>query len=315
MLTHPVKEIIPREMENPEVAKTIAQFSSAIEETVNFGSHILKWSSDSATGGDEIAPLILSLRHVLELLDAISILVKASCIYPCELLLRGVLESYFGLEYLFREDRERRAMAFMVCHVHHILETHESHDPTTQTGKKIHKALESDRAMPGVKIREIPELKVETAQLEAVLKKPRYIEAQAEYLRLRSKTKSTPKWYSFYGGPTSVEQLANGLGLSGMYQIFYRSWSGPVHGTDIIRGKILKDDKGGTAIVQIRSVRNAQLVTSLTLSLALKVYHLFFKHMIPERANEYAHWYRGIQDFYLKLSGKPLIQVASTLCV
>src|SRR5882757_387006 len=113
----PVDEIIPRES---DVQDTLNKFAQGIDDAVNFGSHILNWDTQANNkGGDHNLAIALQFRHFLELIDANSILVRNSSIDPGKLILRGMLETYFGLEYMLEKDPIDRAMAFLVCHAHH----------------------------------------------------------------------------------------------------------------------------------------------------------------------------------------------------
>jgi hypothetical protein len=95
-LEMPTTPAVKYASDNQELLKTLGRFADLIQETVNFGTHVLEWELGSAPGGDETAPITLSLRHILELLDSVSINIRNACVDPCKLLLRGALESFFG---------------------------------------------------------------------------------------------------------------------------------------------------------------------------------------------------------------------------
>jgi hypothetical protein len=44
-----------------------------------------------------------------------------------------------------------------------------------------------------------------------------------------------PAWYSLYGGPSSLAELAEHLGHLDEYDVLYREWSGPIHASDLGR--------------------------------------------------------------------------------
>jgi hypothetical protein len=95
MPTKPNGDFIPRNIDDPAIQEILNQYSSSLEELVNFASHVAKWCAERIHGGEELAPLYLSFRHIFELIDAISVLVKYSCIDPCKILLRSVFEQYY----------------------------------------------------------------------------------------------------------------------------------------------------------------------------------------------------------------------------
>jgi hypothetical protein len=110
-MTEPIRDILPRNEHQPELDELLLQFSNGIDEVVNFGTHILKWEVNEATGRDENIPVAMMLRHTLELTDSLSILGRHSSIDPCKPILRSILETLFGLEYILENDTRNRALA------------------------------------------------------------------------------------------------------------------------------------------------------------------------------------------------------------
>jgi hypothetical protein len=305
MPVEPIPEILTRTIENPDVAGVLERFSRGIDETVNFGTHVMKWCAEAAVGGEEQAPLLLSLRHGLELLDSISILIRQSSVEPCGVLLRALLEVLFGTQYILQADIKRRAMSFMVCYVHERLKWFARLDPTTDQGKQLRAQVKKDRLAGKMEIPAPPELQRWIANGGGLLQCPAYLEAEKEYQRLRSAGHSNPNWYSLFKGPKSIEQLAERVHLQAMYAILYRVLSGPAHGTEIIQGKLSKG-----SIVQIRLPTEAQTTTKNALSVALELYRSFIKYYVPEREHDFKDWYgREIRTGYTALSGQQIIHV------
>ena len=74
MSIEPIPEILPEIEEG--AAEVLDGLSAGIKQTVNYGTHVMKWCVDiTAKGaGEEVIPLLLLFRNSLELLDSISIL-------------------------------------------------------------------------------------------------------------------------------------------------------------------------------------------------------------------------------------------------
>ncbi|MHA6246507.1 DUF5677 domain-containing protein [Pontibacter sp. CAU 1760] len=303
-MTQPIQEIIPRELANDGVRALLYEFSKGIEETVNFGSHILKWDLDTAKGGDEQIPIILSLRHFLELIDSISILVKSFSVDPCKLILRGALETYFGIEYMLEQNTNDRCMAFMVWHTHKNLKSYKSLDSRNEQVKQLQQKLNSDKAINGFKIPENLKLNYAIQNLESLLKKPSYLNANKEYERLKSKGEKNPAWYRLFDGPKNIQELAERLNLSGLYEILYRYWSGPTHGTDILQGKLVGAIDNRAEIIQLRYPKDAQAVTSYAMTLSLKLFILFVDKRHSHKKQDYTNWYHTVKDLYQRVASK-----------
>jgi hypothetical protein len=308
MPTTPALKYAP---DNPELLKTVGRFADLIQETVNFGTHILEWGLGSASGGDETAPIALSVRHILELLDSVSINIRNSSVDPCKLLLRGALESLFGVVYILEADTTRRSMAFMATYANQRLKTYRKFDLTSEQGKEYRSLLKKDR-LAGDMIISIPPTLVKTAvaNLESLLKKPEYKEANAEYHKQKKAGSGNPYWYSLYDGPKNIEKLADHLKLSAMYHILYRQWSSASHGTDIIQGKISARSEGQAAVLQFRLPTDAQVLTSIAVTLGLELFQTVIKHYVPDRMDDYRAWYtKEIRAVYLRITQGKIIQI------
>jgi len=312
MPTEPIVEFVFRP-NHPELEPVLKEFSAKIKETVYFGSHVFKWAMEKKTGGDENIPLSLSFRHILELIDSISCLVKESYIDPCKIILRAILESVLGIEYILEGETQKRSMDFMVWYVHQRLKSYKQLDPSTNLAKEFEKSIESDKWVGKMKIPEFPQLKKAIANLEKLLQKPEYAESEAEYTRLRKLERTKGKirnWYSFHNGPKNLKELADYVGLSGIYVFLYRTWSGYVHGTDIIAGRISRRQNGRAEIWAIRSPKDAEWVTFFTLTFAIITIFKYVDHFNPEKKNEVALWYvNEIRDFYHEVSRRQIIEV------
>ncbi|MDQ2720623.1 MAG: DUF5677 domain-containing protein [Bacteroidota bacterium] len=307
-MTEPIKDILPRGEEQPDVQNLLIKLSSGIEELVNFGTHILNWDVSEGEGSDENLPVVMMLRHLLELVDSISILIRQSSIDPCKLILRGVLETVFGIEYILQENTKYRALSFMVWHIHNQLKLSKKFRPGGQEYHQFEKKLKADStgafAPPN-----ISGIVKNIQYLEHLLTLPLYAPIEAEYKRLEANGIKNPSWYQFFEGPKIIEQLAAYLNRNAFYEILYRGWSGPIHGTDIIESKLSEFEDGATKIVQIRYVKDAQTVAQHTFNLTLMIYKVIIEKRIPRHLPELSKWFITIRDFFLQLTNESLMKV------
>jgi hypothetical protein len=309
IMTEPIEEIHPRQ-EDPEIEKLLIEFSKGIEEVVNFGTHVLKWEVTEATGTDENIPVAMMLRHFLEMMDAVSILVRKSSIDPCKPLLRGILETFFGLEYILEADTKNRALAFLIWHYHKDLKLSKKLTPGEQSYNQLKSKLNQDKTLSGQSNPpSIPGLDKHILNLEKLISLPLYDEVEKEYQSLIASGRKNPAWHQLFNGPENIEQLANHLKRQGLYEVLYRSWSGPTHGTDIITSKLSQSAEGHAEIVQIRYVKDAQMVTQFAFTLGIMVYQLLTDKRIPNHKLNVANWYLTVQQLYMKLTNEKLIVV------
>jgi len=308
-MTEPVKEFLPRGIVS-EADELFVEFSKGIEEIVNFGTHLLKWDVDQAKGGEENLPIVMIFRHILELADSISILVKHSSIDPCKPLLRAILESLLGLEYLLEKEFEKRALGFLLWHYKDQLKLALKFKIGEVSNKELHKKLKGDKSFTDyVKMPSIKNIDIQIKSLEVLINMPQYSGAKAEYEKMVQKGSKNPKWYQLFEGPSNVDALATRLSRQGLYEVLYRAWSGPTHGTDIIQGKLTQGSDGQGQIIQMRNPKDAQLVTMYTFQLSLTVFLILLEKRIPNKKEEFKKWYPTVRQAYFQLANEELLIV------
>lgn len=310
MPTEPYDKIIPDPIINDEVLDVLKHFSEIIIEVRNFGSHVLKQSSDASSGGHEVYPLIMLFRNILEVLDAIALLMSGSSIEPCKILLRTFLENMLSIEYMTERDTEKRALCFLVSDIHKKIKNLRKIDPSLQEGKQFLSKKNKDRLTNKANWEGIEGITDGIRKYEKRLEKPHYVGIEKEYQKTRTKMKN-PYWYSLFGGPRNLEMLADNLKLSGVYEEFYRHWSDSAHGTDIFDGKVSASTIPGEVLIsQIRLPNNAQHLTQMAISLSLDVYQNLIKYFVPSMLNDYQNWYvNEIRQSYQNLGGDPIIEI------
>lgn len=303
----PFDHFIPRQIEDKELEKILNAFSWGLDKVVDFGSNLVKWDIETARGRDDNLPITLSLRHFIDLIDGTSILIRKSSADPAKLLLRGALETYFGLEYLFEKDTQQRCMAFLVWHAHKKLKTYKRLDSSTQQGKQLEQAIKKDQLLTDFSLPTIPGLADAINNLESLLRLPLYQQAETEYQRLVTQGEKNPAWYHLFNGPNNIDELAKRLNLSSLYEVVYREWSGPTHGTDIIQGKIFPNATSTVDFVQIRYAKDAQSIVSWGMTLSLRTFQAFIKNSLHDKEEDYKKWYLTIRELYQRVSSKEQI--------
>lgn len=311
MPTEPVFDLLPGERSD-EVQRLLETLADGIAEVVRFGTHVFVWHSEASAGRrDEVVPVAMMLRHLLEMLDAVSALVRASIIEPAHLPLRSAFEAAVQIEWIIQSDSDRRGMAFMVWHAHHRIKLYRQFDRAMQQGKELAAKL-TGTVYDGIDASGKFDLPAARANMESVLIKPHYQEAAHEYHKLQKERKRSPQWFQLFGGPDSLEQLASRVGMPEWYQILYRQWSGVAHATDVITGKLSGRD-GGTAIQQLRWPGGVEGVYNFSVSLALRTFRHLIAATVPEKQNEMRDWYiREVRPLYQGISGRTIIVEGDT---
>src|SRR2546426_959083 len=116
--TDPVEGFLTRKLPD-EVARFLGGLADLLDSTITFGSHAFVFcdKGTSQLSGHHHASMLLLYRHVLEMIDGVSVLVRQAAIDPCQPLLRSALEASMGIEYMLEKDTEQRALAYQVAHI------------------------------------------------------------------------------------------------------------------------------------------------------------------------------------------------------
>lgn len=310
MPTEPIKELHPGTLGN-DVMEILGLWADGVQECVRFGTHVANWYSDKPVWKDERSlPVILYLRHALELLDSISTLIRYGSADPCKILLRCLFESFMYVEYIVTDSTGQRAMSFLVCHAKDKRRSYLRMMPDSPERKEFIATLKKDSIEIHIDKVVIDGISQKIQNLEQLLAKPEYKEAVEEYKRVRKDDGRTPKWYRLFGGPKNIQQLADRLGHSGRYEILYRSWSKATHGSGLIDGNISRGQNGLTNIVQIRNPEFAQNATSLAISFALSLFNTMVEFHRPEYNAKVSEWYlREVRKLQMELTGDEIIEV------
>jgi hypothetical protein len=311
MPAEPLVEFIPRDMESSDIKAILDHISSLIEEVVNYGSNVFRWSIDSIKGRDENVPALLMFRHIFELIDSISVLIKNSSVEPCNILLRSLFESYLNYEYLFEKDFKSRGMDFLVCYRHDEIKSLRRFDRRDEMHAQYEKLKARDKIAGYMPSRPVLDVAERIDNLKKIFELQSYKDSSAEYERIRTTDGKPPRhWYCMRGGPKDACQLADHLGFPAQYEILYRSWSELVHGTDIFKDKITIEGPELVSFSSLRMPTDAPLVALMAITFGLTAIRILTKHYVPEKIKENADWYKKeIMERYLNLNKIKIVGV------
>lgn len=296
--TQPAEDILRRNPdEQAEVIQTLELYTEGLDEFVDFSTHLLLWEYQKHDLKEARLPAISLFRRVLEVTDAISVLLKSSAVDPCEILLRTLFETTLSLEYLLEEDTDRRGMCYLYDSRAEQVAYLKRFDPKSSN----YKAFKEDFKRSHV-FKEIPEftadMRNEIARINAWLNDPQRANVQQEYNRVRAKGVDAKQWYSPFSDLTNknskgegtllrrVDDLAKHLNKFDLYVILYKQWSKTVHGSDAVTGIFSSQDQD-LHMISLRQPMRAHAVANITLRIINEVVLSLDSYNRRQRNKEY----------------------------
>lgn len=286
--TEPFKPLFDPELSKAAARDRIAAARGLVDEIRNYGHALFARCAYRPDGGDENIAILFLYYHLIEMLDAVGVLVAESAPVPAELQVRAIFEALVSLAFILKVDTARRAHAYLVCAFAERLRFYETLDPSTPAGQRYRQALASDPNCAWVR----PEAPHPEAieRLKSGLAKPGYAEAYAEYQRLSFRRPA--HWYQLFGGPKNLREMARKVGREGTYEGLYGEWSILGHAKDALLRHLVKGQTGGPAVRPIRNPETIPQTINHAVSFSLEATRLMIDRYRPGEINRHNEWYR-----------------------
>jgi hypothetical protein len=247
--TEPIAALLDRDLSRVAASGLTAVTRPLLRELVNNGTNVYARCTASATGGEneDLAAPTLYL-HMLQMTDAIDVLVYEGCAGGAIPNLRSSFEGLLGLTYVLEADYARRSLAWVAGFLLNKLADRARIDVTDPQSKPA-------QEMIGETLKRVaPIVKGDIRRWEGILDEPRMKPIADEVRRVK-------KWYAAFGGPASLKQLAKRLGMEAHYELLYRQWSSVAHAGELFR--FLTRTKEGYAINSLRDLTELKTVAHM----------------------------------------------------
>ena len=234
MATKPIETVLNRDLSRVNANELINRYEPMLEEIVNYGTNLYTRHSHqladlvSAQG----APLLIYL-HILEMTDGVTELLKESAVSPTVPVVRAAFESALGLEYMLEQDTSDRASAWIVSYLSEQIDVCEKILGHGKPGRQMQAALTNDMLSGDIDLSILqPIAAAQKPVLDAAIAKPEFATALAAR---QAVTTPYPSWYSLFGGPKNLRELAAHLKREAQYRVLYGHFSSIAHGQNIRR--------------------------------------------------------------------------------
>jgi len=311
MPTKPLELLLNRDISKAAAREVIKIASPLLQELINYGTNVFARSQDSAKGGpDEDLAVLQLYLHILEMVDGIEVLVGQCCITPTVPLLRSSFEALLGINYILdpKGDYTQRSLSWIVGYSHNRIKVTEGYISTTQQGKELR-----DYLLDEVELTLEPVIDIKAGEridnLKKLLSQKKFEVIETEYQNLKISRRGDLNWYSLFGGPKNLRELALAVGKKSQYIMFYKDWSEITHAEDM---RFLSKNSDGTPA--FNPLRNWEKLNELSKAssqaarFSLEATRLILKKFRPGEEESLAAWYKNeIQLGYhqlMRLSGE-----------
>lgn len=291
MPTQPIKEILDRN--HDEIKDTLERICALLREVINYGTVVLD-ASVKMVANPKIEqnehPVVLSgiFAHLLEMLDAVEILVKERAGIPSVIQTRSIFESMLYLEWILRDPSEmqEKALMYLLDDIYDRIRIRRSLDPATNEGQEILKKHSRDKIAKDMPALNMPDSDIANKKWDSMFSRDPLKGVHNNYSAYIKHNKKA-KWYSYHGGGISIEQLANKLDFPFAYWLLYRQWSAVVHGQHRLREKVVT----GGGFKPLRVPESIPNNCNLAISFALFAIIAICKYYKPKGV-DFKKWYK-----------------------
>jgi hypothetical protein len=256
---------------------------------IDRGVGVFERCSHTAPDGDRNLAVLMPLHLILEMLDGTEVSLDSSCVVASRAALRSAFEASLGLKYVLQADYERRSMAYVVSDLKERIQWYEEMDPRTPAGQRLREDMGLSAEAQGFPFPPPEHCRERAESLRNLLNSGEFVSVSTEY-ETASKGRRRVPWYSLFGGPKNVRELAIGVHEGQRYLILYREWSKTVHGMDLTRLLTARSD-GSAAVRVIRNPVSIPTVYLLACHIGLEAADAVLQHYRPGESEQSARWF------------------------
>ena len=125
---------------NDKVKKIIEQASCVLDSVITRFGEIENEMTMGTSRIDDFVDtvIVLFIRKIMEQLDSINVLYSVSLFEPAQIILRSLIENIVGLEFILKDDTQKRAAAYYLEHHYQELDKSEIYfNAESEYGKLI----------------------------------------------------------------------------------------------------------------------------------------------------------------------------------
>ena len=261
-----------------------------LRDVVDYGTNLIpRCFKQSSRHLEDIVILAVLLKHVVSMLDGIDVLISQGCIYAAHLQVRSLFEGFLSLEWILKDDTEKRAKQYYVWNLRQrrkwslrFVSSSNEHEDFLRKVEKYSDILSNGMEKHG-------EVAVQQADaIDELLGKEAYAEINQIFNRLKGDKKFDVHWFT-PGGPNSVADMATRVGCGAEYEVFYSQYSQIMHASAQLDN--VKFECDTIHFEPIRKLDRIKAILDVGVGFSFKAYRTVLKHYRPEELPNFSRKY------------------------
>jgi len=297
-------------IEEKENLKLIIERASSVLASIitKYGEIENEISIGSSRQDDFIDTVIcLFIRKIMEQLDAINVLFSVGLFTQAQIILRSLIENIISLEFILKEDTEKRAAAYYLEHHYQEIELGvECFDKNSEYGKLIIENMGEEKFDSDYeKYKKKRDALKRLVNSEEIFHK--VDEARSEKLNAKKKTRKKKvyvQWYEVCSSVSSFYGLMKETGYERYYQSIYGGLSYETHALNSTMG--MKVNENGISLKWIRNPEEGSSTFSLACTFSISALKEIYKYL-----NDGEEEKREFQSFFIDFVQKRDITIHS----
>ncbi len=282
----PYEKLLHREVQIHDVHEHYEKQLELLKSLTDYGTFLIAGTfHTSKKEMSEIIVLLVLLKQVVSMVDAIHVLASNACSEALLLQGRALFEASLYIDFILSGDSNNKAEHYYVSNLRN--EVH--WNKRTQENETEHQRFSDSLGdYSSVLENAVKKLGTQAAEriteIEGFLSKPPFDEINNTLLNARGSRPYEASWYKPFG-VNSVRQMANTLSRLPEYELFYSPTSEVIHSSAY--RKHIQFQGGKISIKQIRDISNLKTAIQFVAAITLRSYRQILMHYRPAQLSEF----------------------------
>lgn len=282
--------------ENEKVKLFIEQASSVLASIITKYGEIENEISYGSSRQDDFIDTVICLfvRKIIEQLDAINVLFSVGSFTQAQIILRSLIENIISLEFILKEDIEKRAAAYFLEHHYQEIELGlECFDKNSEYGKLIIANMGKEQFdNDNVKYEKKRDAFTRLVNSKEIFQKVDEDRSKKLNKKKKAKKKVYIQWYEVCSSVSSFYGLMKETGYERYYRGIYGGLSYETHALNSTMD--MSVDENGISVKRIRNPEGGGTTFSLACTFSISALKKLYEYL-----NDGEDEKRKFQDFYI----------------